>query len=116
MSAYGTSCRSLSTHYEMSAVTALPHSKLALLKDLVHLNVGKKLAVSFLVCLLDSSYHSELSRKSLEALLLSFLSEGIVHIGPLIILALCCCKKVLSGSAKLAESLEPKLCVLLLVV
>ena len=116
MSAYGASCRSLGAHYEVTAVTALPHSHFALLEYLLHLNVGKKLSVSLLVSLLNSSYCSELTSKSSEALLLSFLSEGIVHIGPLIVLAFCCCKKVLCSGAKLAESLEPKLCVLLLVI
>ena len=116
MSANGASLRSLCTHYEVTAVTALPHSHLSLLKYLLHLNVGKKLSVSLLVSLLDSGYHSELRSKSLEALFVSFLCEGVVHIGPLVVLALCRCKKVSRSVTKTAESLEPKLCVLLLIV
>ena len=116
MSANGTSCRSLSTHYEVTAVAALPHGHLALLEYMLHLNVGKELSISLLVSLLDSGNCSELTCECGEALFLCFLSEGVVHIGPLVVLALCCCKKVLCGGAKLAESLEPKLCVLLLVV
>ena len=116
MSAYGASRRSLLTHYKVTAVTALPHSHLGLLKYLLKLNVGKKLSVSLLVCLLDSCYCSELTCKSGEALLLCFLCKGIVHIGPLIVLALCCSKKIARSVAKSAKSLEPKLSVLLLIV
>ena len=116
MCTYGASTGSLLTHYKVTAVTALPNGLISLLKYLLKLNVGKKLSVSLLVGLLDSGYHSELSGKSLEALLLCFLCEGVVHIGPLVVLTLCSVKKVGSGVAKLAKSLEPELCMLLLVV
>ena len=115
MCTYGASTGSLLTHYKVTAVTALPNCLISLLEYLLKLYVGKKLSVSLLVGLLDSCNHSELSCKSLEALLLSLLSEGVIHIGPLVVLALCSVKKVSCGVAKLAKSLEPKLCVLLLV-
>ena len=49
MSANGAYAGSLLAHYEVAAVTALPHGLLALLKYLLHLNVGEELSVSFLV-------------------------------------------------------------------
>ena len=116
MSANGTSQRSLSTHYKVTAVAALPHSHLRLLEYLLHLYVGKKLVISLLVRLFDSCNSSELECKSLEALFLSFLSKGVVHIGPLIVLALCCCNKVSCGVTKAAKCLEPEFSMLLLVV
>ena len=116
MSANGAYAGSLLAHYEMTAVTALPHGLLALLEYLLHLNVGKKCTISLLVSALDSCYCSELECKNLEALFLCLFCKGVVHIGPLIVLALCCCSKVSCGVAKAAERLEPKLCVLLLVV
>ena len=116
MSANGAQLGSSLTHHQVTAVAALPDCFACLLKYLLHLNVGKELSVSLLVGLLDSGYHSELSSKSLEALFLCLSCEGVVHIGPLVVLALCSVKKVCCGVAKLAKSLEPKLCVLLLVV
>ena len=116
MCANGASAGSLGSHYKVTAVAALPHGHLSLLEYLLHLNVIKELSVSLLMSLLDSSNHSELVCKSLKALFLSFLCEGVVHIGPLVVFALCCCKKVSRGVTKSAESLEPELCMLLLVV
>ena len=40
----------------------------------------------------------------------------VVHIGPLVIFALSCRKKVCRGGSKTAKRLEPKLCMLLLIV
>ena len=102
MSAYGAYGRSLLAHYEMSAVAALPHGLLALFKYLLHLNVVKKSAVSFLVRLLDSRYSSELISNCLKALFLSFLSKGVVHVCPLVVFTCCRSRKVLSCVSKLS--------------
>jgi hypothetical protein len=66
--------------------------------------------------LFNSRNHTEFSGKCLEALFLSGLCEAVVHIGPLIVLALSSVLKVPSGVADTLKLLEPELCMLLLVV
>ena len=75
-----------------------------------------KCAVSLLVSLLDSSNSAELCSELGKALFLSVLSKAVVHIGPLVVLALSRVEKVLCGITELTKCLEPKLCVLLLVL
>ena len=51
MSAYGANAGSLLADYKVSAVAAFPDGLFALFKYLLHLNVVKKCAVSFLMSL-----------------------------------------------------------------
>ena len=116
MLAYGANLGCSSTDNHVSAVTALPNGNTALLEYCLLFYVVQKCAVSLLVSLLDSSNSAELCSELGKALFLSVLSKAVVHIGPLVVLTLSGVKKVLSGIAKLTESLEPELCVLLLVL
>ncbi len=116
MSANGAHSGRFFTHYEVTAVTAFPHRHFAFFEYCLHLNVVKKRAISFLVSLFDSCNHSELSSECLESLFLSLFGECIVHICPLVVFAFSSCEEVLSCVTELAERLEPKLSVLLLVV
>ena len=116
MVANGALLGSVCAENEVSAVAAFPHNDSALFEYSLGLYVGKKRTVSFLVSLLNSCNASELSCELVEALCLCVLCELIVHIGPFVVFTLCCVEKVFSSVAKLSESLEPKLCVLLLVI
>ena len=100
----------------MSAVAALPDLDLALLEDLLCLDVGEQLAVALLVGLLDCSYAAELLGEDVEALCVSGLGEAVIHVGPLVVLALSGSLQVLRGRADSAELLEPELGMLLLVL
>ena len=108
--------RSLGTHDEVTAVAALPHGHLALLEDLLHFHVAQQGAIALLVGLFDLGDQTELRSQLLEALFLSFLGHAVVHIGPLVVLAVGGRQQVLGGVAQLAQSLEPQLGVLLLIV
>ena len=115
MLAYGAKLGSLRTNYDMSAVAALPDLYAALFKYGLRLYVIEKCAVSLLVRLLDSRNAAHLLSKVVEALLVSLARHSVVHIRPLVVLALCCGDEVFCRRSKSAESLEPKLCVLLFV-
>ena len=116
MLAYGANLGCSSTDNHVSAVTALPNGYTALLEYCLLLYVVQKCAVSLLVSLLDSSNSAELCSELGKALFLSVLSKAVVHIGPLVVLALGRVEKVLCGITEFTKCLEPKLCVLLLVL
>src|SRR5574344_446020 len=106
--------RSLGANDQVAAVTALPHSNAALLKDGHGLHVAQKLAVALLMGLLNGSYATELLGQLMEAFLVGLTGHAVVHIGPLGVLALGGVEQVLGGIAQLAKGLEPQLGVFLL--
>ena len=116
MGAYGAYCGSLLTHHDMSAVAAFPHLHLALGKHLLRLDVVEQRTIALLVPLLDGSHHAELLGQQREAFLVGRLCEAIVHVCPLIVLALGSSQQVVCCGAYAAQLLEPKLGVFLLVV
>ena len=107
---------SLGANDQVAAVTALPHSNAALLKDGHGLHVAQQLAVALLVGLLNGSNATELLGQLMEAFLVGLTGHAVVHIGPLGVLALGGVEQVLGGIAQLAQSLEPQLGVFLLVL
>ena len=116
MCAGGAYNRRFCAYDKMSAVAAFPNLYLALFKDCRGFNIVEKRAVSLLVALFDSRYKSELLGKGGKALFLGVLCEALVHICPLVVLALCGVKKIFGGVADALKLLKPKLCVLLLVL
>ena len=100
----------------MSAVSALPDDYAALLEDLLRLDVVKQLAIAFLMCLLNCRYPSELLRQLVEPFLIGILCHAVIHVRPLVILALSCRSQVLSCVTEKSKMLEPQLRMLLLVV
>ena len=100
----------------MSAVAALPYLDLALGEDLLRLHVVQERTVSLLVMLLDGCYPAELLCQLVEAFLLCGLRKSGIHIGPLVVLAVCRCGEVLSRCAYALQLLEPHLGMFLLVV
>ena len=68
------------------------------------------------MALLDGRNAAELRSKLREALRFRGLRKALIHVGPLVVLAVCRCRKVLCGAADAAQLLEPHLRMLLLVV
>ena len=116
MCADGANNRSFLADDQVAAVTAFPHDDAGLLKDLLSLNVVQQCAITLFMALLDGSNATHLAGQIMEAFLVSFLGHTVVHIGPLVVLALSSMLQVGSSVAQLAQSLEPELCMLLLVV
>ena len=116
MITYRTYLRSLCSYHDMSAVTALPDGNAALLKHLHGLHVAQKLAVALLVHLLNGSYATELFSQIMESLLISLTSHEVIHIRPLGVLTFSSMEQVLGSIAQLAQSFEPQLGVLHLVL
>jgi len=112
----GTDVRGGGAHYDMSAVAALPYLNLTLGKDGGGLNVLEQGAVALLVLLLYGAHHTELGGQLREAFSFRGLGEALVHIGPLIVLAIGSGSEVLGGVSYAVELLEPEFGVLLLVV
>ena len=106
----------LLAHHDVAAVAALPHLDLALGKDLRHLHIVQQGAVTLLVVLLDGGHQTEPLRQLVEALLLGGPGKALVHIRPLVVLALSGRQQVLRCVADAVELLEPELRVLLFVL
>src|SRR5574344_791975 len=90
---------------EMSAVAALPHGFLALLKDCLHFHITEQCAVTLLVGLLNLGDLAELESESGKALLLCLLGKAVVHVCPLVILSVSCGGEILCGVAQCAQRL-----------
>ena len=73
MSADGADTGGLLADDQMTAVTALPHDFLGLLKDLLHLNIVQQSQITGFVSLFNLCDHTELSSQSGEALFLGLL-------------------------------------------
>ena len=116
MCAGGAKLGRIRSNNDMSAVAAFPNLDLTLCKDLCHLDVLQQGAVTLLVMLLDLGNQAEFCRKLREALLFGGLGESGVHIGPFVVLAVCCFLKVSGGVTDTCKLLQPQLCVLLLIV
>ena len=100
---------------DMAAVTAFPDSNAALSEHFHSLHVLQQGTVALLVVLLDSAHSTELCGKFGESFLLGFLCHALIHIGPLMILALGGMEKILLGRADTAQRLEPEFSVFLFV-
>ena len=106
----------LLTHHDVAAVAALPHLDLALGKDLRHLHIVQQGAVTLLVVLLDGSHQTEPLRQLVEALLISSPGKALIHIRPLVVLALSGREEIFGGIPDAVQFLEPELRVLLFVL
>ena len=116
MSAYRTYFRSFCAYYDVTAVAALPNLNLALFKNSGGFNILKQGAIALLTMLFNSSYHTEFFSQLGEAFLLSCFCKAVIHIRPLIVLALGGGDQILGGIADAGKLLEPELGVLLFVL
>lgn len=108
--------RSRRTDYDVTAVAALPYLDFALLEYLSGLYIAQQGTVTLFVMLFDGCNQTELACQIMEAFLLSGLCEAVVHVGPLVVLALGSVQQVFSGVAQAVQLLVPQLCMLLLVL
>ena len=115
MSAYRAFFGSLGANDYVSAVPALPDFYLGPFEYLSGLDVLKQGSVAFFVSLFYCRYSSELLGKLRESFLVRDLSETVVHVCPLEVLAVGCCGKVGGSIAYAFELLEPELSVFFLV-
>ena len=104
------------TDHNMTAVAALPQLDLALGKDLRHLHIAQQGAVALLMVLFNGGDQAETLGKLVEALLVSSLGKAVIHIRPLVVLALSGGEKVFGGVADAVQFFEPQLGVFLFVV
>ena len=98
------------------AVTALPHLDLALGEDLRHLHIVQQGTVALLMMLFNGGYQAETLGQLMETLLVGGFGKAVVHIRPLVVLALSGGEKVFGGVANAVQLFEPQLGVFLLII
>ena len=108
--------RGLLADHDMPAVAALPYLDLALGKDLRHLHIVQQGTVALLVVLFNGGYQAETLGQLMEALLVGGFGEAVVHIRPLVVLALSGGEKVFGGVTNAIQFFEPQLGVFLLII
>ena len=78
----------LLTDHDMTAVAALPHLDFAPSKDLCHLQIVQQGAVALLVVLFNGGDQTEALRQFMKAFFIGGFGKAVVHICPLVVLAL----------------------------
>ena len=76
------------TDHNVTAVAALPHLDLALGEDLRHLHIVQQGTVALLVVLFNGGDQAETLRQLMETFLIGSFGKAVVHIRPLVVLAL----------------------------
>jgi len=100
----------------MTAVAALPHLDLALGKDFRHFHIVQQSTVALLMMLFNGGYQAEALCQLVKALLIGGLGKAVVHIRPLVVLALSGGEKVFGGVTNAVQLFEPQLGVFLLII
>ena len=106
----------LLTNHDMTAVAALPHLDLAFGKDLCHLHIVQQGTVALLMVLFNGGDQTEALRQLMKAFFIGGFGKAVVHIRPLVVLALSGGEKVFGGVANAVQFFEPQLGVLLLII
>ena len=100
----------------MATVSALPDLDLALGEDGGRLHIVQQGAIALLMMALNLTDHAEAGRQLRETFGLGRLGKAVIHVRPLVVLALCGRCEVLGRAADACQLLEPQLGMLLLVV
>ena len=116
MVAGGADLGSLCADDDVPTVAALPDLDFALRENLGRLDIVQQCAVALLMVLLYGGDEAELLRELMEALFIGSLGKAVIHIRPLIVLALGGGDQILGGIADAGKLLEPELGVLLFVL
>ena len=116
MEADGTDVGGFGADDDVAAVAALPDADTSLAEHLGGLDVAQQGTVALLVVLLDGRYATELLGQFMEALLVGLTGKAVVHVSPLVILALGSVQQVLGDGAQSAQMAEPQLGMFLLVL
>ena len=104
------------TDHDMPAVAALPYLDLTLGEDLRHLHIVQQGTVALLMMLFNGGYQAETLGQLMETLLVGGFGKAVVHIRPLVVLALSGGEKVFGGVANAVQLFEPQLGVFLLII
>ena len=112
----GADFRCLLAHDDVTAVAALPHLDLALGKDLRHLYIAQQGTVALLMMLFNGGDQTETLGQLMETFLVGGFGKAVVHIRPLVVLALSGGEKVFGGVTNAVQLFEPELRVLLFVL
>ena len=116
MVAGGANLRGFLAHDDVTAVAALPHLDLALGEDLRHLHIVQQGTVALLVMLFNGGDQAETLGQLMETFLIGCFGKAVVHIRPLVVLALSGGEKVFCGVANAVQLFEPQLGVFLLII
>ena len=116
MVAGGADLRGLLAYDDVTAVAALPHLDLALGEDLRHLHIVQQGTVALLVVLFNGGDQAETLGQLMETFLIGSFGKAVVHIRPLVVLALSSGEKVFGGVANAVQLFEPQLGVFLLII
>ena len=116
MVAGGADLGSLCADDDVPTVAALPDLDFALRENLGRLDIVQQCAVALLMVLLNGGDEAELLRELMEALFIGSLGKAVIHIRPLVVLALGGGDQILGGIADAGKLLEPELGVLLFIL
>ena len=118
MHAHRANLGSLAADDDVTAVAANPGAIAVAREDEAALDVADELAIALLMMLLDGTDHAELRGDLLEALLVGDLSELVVHVGPLVVLAIGGIVQIRDRvrNSTIMQVLEPNLGMLFLVL
>ena len=116
MGAYRAYLRRLGANHDVAAVAAFPHLDLALLEHFLHLHVFKQRPIALFMVLFNGSHGAELGGQGREPLFFRGNGEALVHIGPFIVFAVSCRRKILRCIADAVQFLKPHLGVLFFVI
>ena len=116
MVADGADFRRSGPDVDVAAVAAFPAVFAGADPDLSGLDVGKELAVAFLVAFFNGGNALELSGDVVESFGTGLFGETLVHVGPFLVLAVGGGLQVFDRGTDAAEVLEPQLGVFLFVV
>ena len=100
MEADGTDVGGFGADDDVAAVAAFPDADTRLAEHLGSLDVAQQGTVAFLVVLLDGCYATELLCQFVEPLLVGLAGEAVVHVSPLVVLALGSVQQVLDSAAQ----------------
>ena len=116
MVAGGADLRRFLTDHNVTAVAALPYLDFTLGKDLRHLHIVQQGTVALLMVLFNGGDQTEALRQLMKAFFIGGFGKAVVHIRPLVILALSGGEKIFGGVADAVQFFEPQLGVFFLVV
>ena len=108
--------RSFLTDHNVTAVAALPYLDLTPGKDLRHLHIVQQGTVALLMVLFNGGYQAETLGQLMETFLIGGFGKAVVHIRPLVVLALSGGEKIFGSVANAVQLFEPQLGVFLLII
>ncbi len=94
METYGTYLGRFGAYTDVTAIATFPHCHSALAEHFVGLHIAQQRTVTLFMMLLNCGDSAELLCKLVETFLIGIAGKTVIHVGPLVILALCGMKQV----------------------